>query len=179
MFEDKEWTGEVAKAAEAQESFIPQESNIDDGIDSDCESGLDMTAILAQVQKQMNAHSIDLSCHSLYIALKASEIRPSAEIIVDFTSRKNMLSTVARESEDAKYLATLNAMKQQAAAREVKGRIELLPEDDQPNMTPVLLKQKGDQWFAQGNFESAINAYSTALGKDPALLRYYFLLIDL
>jgi tetratricopeptide (TPR) repeat protein len=177
MFEDKEWIGEIAKAAEFQPSDDRQESILEDSYhddDSDCESGLDMNSILAKVQQQMNAY-----CNTFHrihhdVALQAPEIRPSTEIIVEFTSRKNMLSTVARETEDAKYLATLNAMKQQAAAREVKGRIELSPEDDLPNLTPDLLKQKGDQWFAQGNFESAVNAYSTALGKDPSQLRYPF-----
>ncbi|KAG7263689.1 hypothetical protein CRUP_007757 [Coryphaenoides rupestris] len=96
--------------------------------------------------------------------------RASGKIQIKFTPR--VFPTALRESrvpEEEEWL------RKQAEARRTTGHTELADDlkdlsDEERN--PDWLKDKGDKYFATGNYQGAVNAYNLAIrlnGKIPAL----------
>ncbi|XP_029378451.1 dynein axonemal assembly factor 4 [Echeneis naucrates] len=94
--------------------------------------------------------------------------RTSGNIQVTFTPR--VFPTALRESrvqEEEEWL-----YKQAEARRAVNANVEMLKDQKEENMNPDWLKDKGDKYFAIGDYLSAVNAYNLAIQlnrKMPAL----------
>ncbi|KAI9140358.1 hypothetical protein BKA69DRAFT_521024 [Paraphysoderma sedebokerense] len=81
--------------------------------------------------------------------------RSSANISIKFTQRQ--FRTAARESQDAKWM---EAMERSKARKDGKARkIE--------EATPIFYRDKANEFYRLGNYQAAINAYSSGLAIDP------------
>ncbi|KAJ3052827.1 Dynein assembly factor 4, axonemal [Rhizophlyctis rosea] len=117
---------------------------------SDDEKGIDMEAIRAKVQEQLQGKS------------RPPPRAANAEIEITFTSRGLIPTKTARESEDAKWQAKISQAQAAHKAQQDKSDAKGIEEEN-----PVFLKDKGNDFYRKGNFPAAINAYTAALQLDP------------
>ncbi|KAJ3185845.1 Dynein assembly factor 4, axonemal [Gaertneriomyces sp. JEL0708] len=131
-------------------------TNAGDSLDveeDDDESGIDMDAIRAKVQAQLQANVRTLP-----------PPRESGDISITFTSRGLIPTKTARESEDVKWRSRIKA------AQDDYQRKTRNPDDERgiEESSPLFLKDKGNGFYKAGNFEAAVNAYTAALDLDPS-----------
>lgn len=81
-------------------------------------------------------------------------------INIKFTPRDR--PTAARETEDEKYR---NHMKRQMAIKETLDKLKDSKGIEEQNA--IFLKEKGNNFFKQENYEAAINAYTSAIELEP------------
>lgn len=125
---------------------------LDLSMEDDCEDGIDMEAILAKVKQQLKKK-------------EAPPPRASADIQVTFTDRGAIPTSVARESEDIKWRARIAQMTAEYNRKNAKA-----VEEDTKHYTDWMWKDKAEEWYKQGNLESAVNAYSQALALNPSMI---------
>jgi tetratricopeptide (TPR) repeat protein len=90
------------------------------------------------------------------------------DISVTFTSRGLIPTSTARESEDSKWKLKIQQM------LEINRRKKELKDATLDEQHPEYLKEKGNQFFKNGNYESALNAYTAALELDPSNVGFVF-----
>ncbi|KAI9093435.1 hypothetical protein DFS34DRAFT_263615 [Phlyctochytrium arcticum] len=112
----------------------------------DDESGLDMAQIQARVKSSLAGHT------------RPPPRASGLDIQIKHTSRGFIPVKTARESEDLKWQTRIKDMqkRQPPPATVVDG-------DAIEDSSPAFLKDKGDAFYAQRNYEAAINAYTAAL----------------
>ncbi|KAJ3071435.1 hypothetical protein HK102_006442, partial [Quaeritorhiza haematococci] len=151
--------------------------------DEDLEAVLgedEMRAIMERVKRQMKPlikkSQVDISRVIPPPRSGGREI----EIDVSFTTRRPLPTSIARESEDAKWHARIKEARE-AAAREAQakakeqaaitgGKDAEKSQDggELEEMDAGALKDKGNKFYRVGNHLAAINAYTAALEVDPA-----------
>ncbi|KAI9003562.1 hypothetical protein BC832DRAFT_82661 [Gaertneriomyces semiglobifer] len=162
----KEVDDEIGEESRIREIFSDDEGEDDadisatatngDGLDveeeEDDESGIDMDAIRAKVQAQLQANVRTLP-----------PPRASGDICITFTSRGLIPTKTARESEDVKWRSRIKA------AQDDYQHKTRNTEDDRSieESSPLFLKDKGNGFYKAGNFQAAVNAYTAALDLDP------------
>ena len=78
---------------EAKQEPVQEQPPLELDLEDDCEDGIDMEAIMAKVNSQLKRNVV-----------KKPEPRQGGTIEISFTSRGNLPTAVARESEDGKNI---------------------------------------------------------------------------
>eukprot|EP00842_Homolaphlyctis_polyrhiza_P003918 jgi/Hompol1/4527/HPOL_000940-RA len=93
--------------------------------------------------------------------------RSSQDISVTFTPRGFIPTNTARETEDEKWRLRIKLAEEVKKAQDQKSKIAT-GNDDSKERHPAFLKDRGVQFFKQGNLQAAVNAFTGAIECDGA-----------
>ena len=146
----------------------------DDAIMSEFEDDddIDIEAIRAKVKTQldgkpmhtMKQQILKLTCTKIAERKETCPVpREAQDIKVQFTPRGFIPTNTARETEDEKWRMRIKISQEMHKLKQ-KQTSSLTQDGDETN--PLVLKDKGNVFFGQGNYESAVEAYSEAIRLD-------------